>query len=98
MKKCSVIKEMELNKYDPKWIQLRIRNRFEPVKKVFYGLSKQFGPETKIEQLELDKSSNSLQRDEVAWRFKEVRAVIHKSHYSFQKKVVDTLNALTERS
>lgn len=29
MKKCSILKDMEINKNDVKWLQLRIRNRFE---------------------------------------------------------------------
>lgn len=29
MKKCSILKDMEVNKNDVKWIQLRIKNRFE---------------------------------------------------------------------
>jgi len=28
MKKCHVMRDMEFNKNDPKWVKLRIRNRF----------------------------------------------------------------------
>lgn len=28
MKKCHVMRDMEFNKHDPKWVKLRIRNRF----------------------------------------------------------------------
>lgn len=48
MKKCSILKDMEINKNDVKWLQLRIRNRFEQQKKPYYGLCKQFGAETKM--------------------------------------------------
>ena len=41
MKKCAVVKDMEINKNDPKWIKHRIRNRHEVHKKQFFGLYEQ---------------------------------------------------------
>lgn len=41
MKKCAVVKDMEINKNDPKWIKHRIRNRHEVHKKKFFGLYEQ---------------------------------------------------------
>lgn len=38
MKKCFVIRDMEFNKHDPKWVKLRIRNRFVAPKRKHYGL------------------------------------------------------------
>ena len=52
MKKCAVLKDMEINKNDPKWITQRIRNRFEATKRPIFGLCKQFGPETTMFYLE----------------------------------------------
>lgn len=40
MKKCAVLKDMEINKNDAKWITQRIRNRFEATKKPIFGLCK----------------------------------------------------------
>lgn len=38
MKKCFVVRDMEFNKHDPKWVKLRIRNRFVPQVRKHYGL------------------------------------------------------------
>jgi dynein heavy chain len=38
MKKCYVIRDMEFNKHDPKWIKLRIRNRYTKSEIKYYGL------------------------------------------------------------
>ncbi|KAM3134228.1 hypothetical protein pb186bvf_013648 [Paramecium bursaria] len=75
MKKCAVVKDMEINKNDPKWIKHRIRNRHEVHKKNFFGL---------YEQLYYD--------------FNQIRSMIGQQHYCNKKQIVDTLNAITERS
>jgi hypothetical protein len=38
MKKCFVLRDMEFNKHDPKWVKLRIRNRFIAQERQYFGL------------------------------------------------------------
>ncbi|CAK93776.1 unnamed protein product (macronuclear) [Paramecium tetraurelia] len=99
MKKCSILKDMEINKNDIKWIQLRIRNRFELTKKPFYGLCKQFGSDTKVINYESQgQSAKSFIKQQDNWAFVPTRQTIQSLHYSKLTVVVNTLNALTARS
>ena len=38
MKKCYVLREMEFNKHDPKWVKLRIKNRHSHRETKYFGL------------------------------------------------------------
>jgi hypothetical protein len=38
MKKCYVLRDMEFNRDDPKWIKQRIRNRYEKQARKYFGL------------------------------------------------------------
>jgi|APCry1669189070_1035195.scaffolds.fasta_scaffold260698_1 hypothetical protein len=38
MKKCNVLRDMEFNKHDPKWVKLRIKNRYVRETKRYFGL------------------------------------------------------------
>ena len=38
MKKCYVLRDMEYNKNDPKWIKLRMKNRYTQRKINYFGL------------------------------------------------------------
>ncbi|CAD8115295.1 unnamed protein product [Paramecium sonneborni] len=99
MKKSSILKDMEINRNDIKWIQLRIKNRFEQIKKPYYGLTKQFGKDTKIISFE-SSGQQILKQVKVQdnWTFATIRQNISQLHYSKLTIVVNTLNALTLRS
>ena len=45
------MREMEFNKHDPKWIKLRIRNRFVPWERKYFGLYVDLVPITGIQEV-----------------------------------------------